>query len=237
VDGFLMPKSLRRADVIVAVSDFTRRELYRYYPDLAAPVQLVPGASYLQGHTGLPEADSSGAERYFLFVGTMEPRKNLHLLLRAYRDYREACAAPLPLKIVGGGGWGGGDPGQLLGQLELREHVSIAGRVNDRELERLYAQAHALVMPSLYEGYGLPVVESLSMGVPVITSSDSAMSEVAGSAGLYVNPESTAEVAGALLKMTRDHAFYATLRQRTRVEASRYDWGRSAAAMAELLLQ
>jgi len=236
IDGFLMPQSLRRADVIVAVSEFTRRELQRYFPEITSPIKVVPGASHLQGKMGRTAPDGGHNEQYFLFVGTMEPRKNLPVLLAAYKEYTQLYATPFHLKIVGGRGWGGVDANELVRQLALEAYVTVVGKVTEQELRQLYAKSRALVMPSLYEGFGLPVVESLSMGVPVITSRDSAMSEVAGSAGLYVDPQSIQDVAGALLKMTNDQALYARLRQRTGAEAGRYDWDTSAREMADLLL-
>jgi glycosyltransferase involved in cell wall biosynthesis len=236
IDGYLMPKAMRRADIIVAVSDFTRHELHRYFPEITTPVKVVPGASHLKRKMGRSAPDGDGNEPYFLFVGTMEPRKNLPVLLSAYKEYAQLCTAPVHLKIVGGRGWGGVDANELVRQLALEAYVTVVGKVTEQELCRLYSQAYALVMPSLYEGFGLPVVESLSMGIPVITSRDSAMSEVAGSAGLYIEPESIQDVAGALLKMTNDQALYAKLRQRTCEEAGRYDWDRSAREMADILL-
>lgn len=235
IDGFLMPRSLRRADTVVAVSDFTRQELGRYFPELDGSVELVPGASHLQGQAAVQQR--YGAEEpYFLFVGTMEPRKNLRLMLSAYKLYVQRSAKPVQLKIVGGRGWGGVDVADLLGQLDLGAHVDVLGKVDDDRLRQLYAGSHALLMPSLYEGFGLPVVESISMGVPVITSRDSAMSEVAGSAGLLVDPESVQSVSEAMLQMAGDAAMYAALKQNTHIESQRYDWDKSARAMAGILL-
>ena len=236
IDGFLMPRSLRRADVVVAVSDFTRRELNACFTDISGPVQVVPGASHLLAPAAATVEQASPAQPYFLFVGTMEPRKNLKLLLLAYRAYTESCAQPLPLKIVGGRGWGGVDANQLVQALSLAPLVSVAGKVTEEHLYRLYANAHALVMPSLYEGFGLPVVESLSLGVPVITSRESAMSEVAGDAGLFVDPTSEGEVTRALLTLSSDRVLYASLKQRALIEAARYDWDQSARKMAAILL-
>lgn len=236
IEGFLMPRSLQRADVVVAVSDFTRRELNTCFAQIANPVQLVPGASHLdalQQSLGCPGNDTSP---YFLFVGTMEPRKNLRLVLQAYREYALRHGQPLPLQIAGGRGWGGVDVNTWVRELGLEELVTVAGKVSDAQLADLYAHAHALVMPSLYEGFGLPVVESLSLGVPVIVSRDSALSEVAGSAGLLVDPTSEVEVTGALLAMSDDLALHGALKRRAPVEAARYNWDESAAKMAAILL-
>jgi glycosyltransferase involved in cell wall biosynthesis len=235
IDGFLMPRSMRRAETVVAVSDFTRRELQEYFPELGGRVQVVHGASHLQGKHSVSPGEG-GEEPYFLFVGTMEPRKNLRLMLSAYRQYQQSSANLMPLKIVGGRGWGGIDASDLVRQHGLGAYVDVLGKVDDDRLLQLYAGAYALLMPSLYEGFGLPVVESISMGVPVITSRDSAMSEVAGSAGFLVDPESVQSVTDALLQMAGDQALYASLKQNTHNERCRYDWDISARAMADILL-
>lgn len=235
IDGFLMPRSLRRAATVVAVSEFTRGELHHYFPELGSQVEVVPGASHLQGREAI-HLQGSAERPYFLFVGTMEPRKNLRLMLSAYRQYLQRSASPLRLKIVGGRGWGGVDINDLLAQLELDAYVDVLGKVDDDRLRQLYAGSYALLMPSLYEGFGLPVVESISMGVPVITSRDSAMSEVAGSAGLLVDPESVQSVTDALLQLADDQALYHSLKHSTQTERLRYDWEQSARAMAGILL-
>jgi glycosyltransferase involved in cell wall biosynthesis len=237
IENFFTPRALARADMIAVVSQFTRRRLLHHFPQYAHKIAVVSGASMLQGAaTGEEKSMSEGQGAYFLFVGTLEPRKNLPRLLRAYRRYCSDTPRSYPLKIVGGSGWGGEDVAVLIGELGLSQHVELMGKVDEHSLRSLYSQAYALLMPSLYEGFGLPVVEALSMGVPVITSRDSAMSEVAGSAGLYVDPESEAEIGEALVRLTMDSELYVSLRDRAVVEIGRYDWDDSAEVMAGLLM-
>ena len=111
-------------------------------------------------------------QSYFLFVGTLEPRKNLPRLLKAYALLRDDPAVP-PLVIVGGGGWGGEDLPRMIADLDLHDRVHLCGYVSDAELQSIYAKAHGLLMPSLYEGFGLPLLEAMQHGVPVIASSTS----------------------------------------------------------------
>lgn len=237
IENFFTPRALARADMIAVVSQFTRRRLQHHFPQYAHKIAVVSGASMLQGAAAGEENSMSGGQGgYFLFVGTLEPRKNLPRLLRAYRCYCSDTPQSYPLKIVGGSGWGGEDVAGLVGELGLSQHVELLGKVDDRGLRKLYSGAYALLMPSLYEGFGLPVVEALSMGVPVITSRDSAMAEVAGSAGLYVDPQSEAEIGEGLVRLTIDSELYASLRDRAVVEIGRYDWDDSARAMAGLLM-
>lgn len=236
IEGFFTPRALARADVIAVVSDFTRQRLAHYFPQFASRVTVVPGASMLEPSRALAENDPARPPgEYFLFVGTLEPRKNLPRLLRAYRGYVAALPQARPLKIVGGTGWGGEDIGRMVSALGLDAKVELLGRVGDSDLRSLYAGAYCLLMPSLYEGFGLPVVEALSAGVPVVTSRDSAMAEVAGAAGLYVDPCSEDGIMQALVTISAESGPYTALRDRTAVEAARYSWDRSAALMLDLL--
>ena len=238
IESFFTPRALARADQITVVSHFTRRRLQHFFPQYAAKVSVVPGASMLQGigcAGQIPGPREQGG--YFLFVGTLEPRKNLPRLLRAYRRYLAGTSRAYPLKIAGGTGWGGEDIAGLLAQLELSNQVELLGRVEDKELYGLYRGAYALLMPSLYEGFGLPVVEALSAGVPVVTSRDSAMAEVAGGAGLYVDPGSEDEIVRALVTISGDRQRYDALREQSIAEAARYNWEVSSKKMAELLFR
>jgi glycosyltransferase involved in cell wall biosynthesis len=233
-ESFLMPRSVRKADQVVALSHFTAAELADCFALGPDDIELVTGASHMDSAPGRKEPIKNGPP-YYLFVGTMEPRKNLAGLLRAYRRYLDRAHGPIGLKIVGGAGWGGVDANQMVSQLGLGEKVSVLGRVTDAQLASLYTGAHALVMPSFYEGFGLPVVESLSASVPVIVSAKSAMSEVAGECGIYVDPLSETEICAALTKLSEDRALHKQLAEKALVQSQRYDWGKSAGKMFSLL--
>lgn len=237
IENFFTPRALARADIIAVVSHFTRQRLEYYFPQYAHKVTVVPGASMLRAGA-LCQAQEGQVlpGDYFLFVGTLEPRKNLPRLLRAYRRFLAGTAQARPLKIVGGAGWGGEDIAGMVAEHGLADHVQLLGKVDDDTLRTLYSRAYALLMPSLYEGYGLPVVEALSMGLPVLCSRDSAMAEVAGAAGLCVDPESESDICDGLERISVDCQLYTELRGRAALEILRYDWDDSARVMAGLLL-
>ena len=235
VEAVSMPRALQRADTVVAVSSFTRDELKTYFPLSSEKIVVVTGASHLVSSSAPAHSSVPPHDRYFLFVGTMEPRKNLLRLMRAYRLYRDEAESPLRLVIVGGHGWGGVDARQIREELSLGDHVTIGGTVSELDLEALYKNAHTLIMPSLYEGFGLPVIESLSQGVPVICSENSAMSEVAGAAGLFVDPKSELELCDALLQVSNGVVLHSLLKNQALKEAKRYDWDYSAKQMFSLL--
>jgi glycosyltransferase involved in cell wall biosynthesis len=232
LEAFLMPRSVAMAEEVVAVSEFTKTELIACFPLSKGKISVVAGASHITDTVVSTDRVEPG---YFLFVGTMEPRKNLPKLLRAYARYLELSDKPHTLKLVGGRGWGIDESEGVANRPGLHGKVEVLGKVDEKTLYSLYTAAHALVMPSLYEGFGLPIVESLSRGVPVITSRGSAMSEVAGDAGILVDPHSEEDICRALLAMTTDRALYNTLRARASGRSQQYSWAASASQMFELL--
>ncbi|MCK7597346.1 glycosyltransferase family 4 protein [Microbulbifer sp. CAU 1566] len=216
LDSRLMPPSIRKADKVIAVSDATKLEVEALCPE--ADVAKVLEAPFLDSSEG------SGAGEYFLFVGTLEPRKNLGRLLSAYTKYVLASTGALPLKICGGKGWGLPELERLIQKNNLSDHVEILGYVDDAALPALYQNARAILMPSLYEGFGLPIVEAFSQGTPVITSNRGAMEEVAGDAGLLVDPESIESIASALVTLTDDLELVAQLQLRAHTRVNQFSW-------------
>ena len=189
VEQRLMPEALRLADRVVADSHSTAAALEAEYPWLAGRLRVVHlGISALAAPDRQILQEFRIDRPYVLFVGTLEPRKNLRRLLQAFARLPEAVRAGNLLVIAGGRGWGKENVEALVEQLGLQDCVRQTGYVSDAGLSALYAQARCLAMPSLYEGFGLPLLEAMSFGVPVLTSSSSSLPEVAGDAGLLVDP-------------------------------------------------
>jgi len=192
----------------------------------------VPAAASSAG--GLPAKQDVLIGGYFLFVGTLEPRKNLALLLHAYAKYHSETDTPVPLKIVGGGGWGNMDLCALVEELQLQDDVELVGSVSDLELQDIYRRAYALLMPSKYEGFGLPVVEAMQYGVPALVSQNSSMAEVVGKAGLFVDPFDVQSISAGICSIaTLD--VRARLAAQTKNEIEKYSWDKSASAALEVI--
>jgi glycosyltransferase involved in cell wall biosynthesis len=174
--------------------------------------------------------------RYLLTVSTIEPRKNLKTLLHAYqllkKQLRSACP---PLLIVGRKGWNHNDI--LSHMAELKNSVCFSGHVADAELVALYQMATCLVFPSLYEGFGLPVLEAMSAGCPVIASNTSSLPEVAGNAGLLVDPLNAADIAQAIYTLLNNDALHLRLIQDGHQQAARFSWKTTANMTRDLYLQ
>jgi glycosyltransferase involved in cell wall biosynthesis len=176
----VVPRVLRKAHRVIAVSDFTRRELVDLLGVPDEKIRVVPNAVEAEFTKDGPSASGE----YVLAVGTLEPRKNLHRLVDAVRR------TDLELRVVGARGWGGIDLGG--------NGVSWLGEVSDEELARLYRGALCVAYPSLYEGFGIPVLEAMACGVPVVTSRGTAMEEVADGAAVLVDAHDPSEIAAGI---------------------------------------
>ncbi len=221
----LMGPSIRSADRVICVSRFTASEVSRYYPSAIGKCQVIHEAA--EPNVSVDRRSREMPARYNLFVGTLEPRKNLPRLLRAYALLKDDSQVP-HLVLVGGKGWGGEDLPGLVNRLGLQDRVSMPGHVAESELQSLYAGAESLIMPSLYEGFGLPVLEAMQHGVPAIVSSTSSLPEVAGDGGLLVNPYSERELAAAIQRMAHEPELRDELAARAALRASRFSWQRAA---------
>ncbi len=215
---------MRRADGLIAISESTRRDAVRIlglpeekieviYPGVAeAFFSAAPGAA---GKLGLTRP-------YVLFVGTIEPRKNIDTLLDAWNQLRPSLRGEFELVVAGPAGWA--SPGTLDRLRSAGNGVRYLGYVAEEDLPGLTAGATAFVYPSLYEGFGLPLGQAMAAGVPVITSNISSMPEVAGDAGLLVDPRSPAEIAAAIERLLLSPGLRAELAAQGHARAQRYTW-------------
>ncbi|MBM4016691.1 MAG: glycosyltransferase family 4 protein, partial [Planctomycetes bacterium] len=224
-----------RAAAIVVPSAATRHDLVARWRVDPARITVAPlGAD----HVTRPLAAADGAVRrdprpdatrpYVLHVGTLEPRKNLPRLVRAWRTAR-ARGLELDLVLVGPWGWQSEELRAELARGMPGEPLLVRGAVDEPELRAWQSDATVLCYPSLWEGFGLPIVEAFALGVPVITANRSSTAEVAGDAALLVDPESEASIAAALLRAGTDPALRRDLAARGRERAETFRWATMAA--------
>jgi alpha-1,3-rhamnosyl/mannosyltransferase len=228
-----MRRIVRRAALVITVSEAMRNEIVDDLGVEADRVAVVPNgvdASLFASSEGRTD-DLPG--RYLLFVGTIEPRKNLRNVLSAYSLLRDRLADPPELVIAGGRGW----RDARLPPAEDMSGVRFLGYVDQPDLVGLYAHAEGLVFPSLYEGFGLPVVEAMAAGTPVVTSRRGALPEVAGDAALYVDPEDPSDIADGLQKLLEDRKLQGDLAEKGRVRARTFTWERSGVALRDAIEQ
>ena len=222
-------RSLRKAHVICADSAATATDIREAFPGLTCPVVTVyPGADSLPARSGEAVLERYGIDRPFaLFVGTLEPRKNLARLLEAYARLRPEARSRCMLVIAGGRGWESSTLSAPARKGEGQSGVRFLDYVGDDDLAVLYRACRFLVLPSLYEGFGLPIVEANACGAPVLTSNLSCMPEVAGEAAVYVDPLDVGSIADGFARLALDDGLHAGLAGRARANAARFDWRRS----------
>ncbi|HEY4085663.1 MAG TPA: glycosyltransferase family 1 protein [Bryobacteraceae bacterium] len=206
---------LRRARMILTVSEAVRREIITHFGVTEEMVRAIPLAASSAFYP-VPETIAPSAP-YFLFVGTLEPRKNLPALMNAWRETHNETGAEL---------WIAGRRRGDFKRIEELPGMKLLGEVSDAELPALYSSALAFVYPSLYEGFGLPVLEAMQCGCPVITSNDPAIAEVSGDAVMHA--ASTQEIAQSMRVLAADPARRKDLRKRGFARAKQYSWDLTA---------
>lgn len=226
--------SARAASHLIAVSRATRDDLVRLARVPPAKVTVVHHglAERFQRSTANPARVQAivGEDRpYFLYVGTIQPRKNLARLIEAFAQFRADGLQPAPFLVIAGKrGWLSDGIAERAAELGVADCVRFVGYVADEDLPALYRGALAFVFPSLYEGFGMPVLEAMACGAPVLTSTTSSLPEVAGNAALLVDPLDTRAIASGLARLARD----AALRESLRIQGCRwvahFTWDRCA---------
>ncbi len=208
-------KSAEQADSIIAISNSTKNDLVHLFginpnkiPVIYNGVSLYPYsyvATRVSNSEFEPLSDKFGInQQYFLFVGTIEPRKNLVNAVKAFNLFKSKTGSPYKYVIAGGKGWRDKKIHQEIENSPYKNDIILTGYVSSKEKELLYRNALCLLFPSLYEGFGLPIIESLSVGTPVITSNVSAMPEVGGDVCEYVDPLNVANISDAMVSMVND---------------------------------
>jgi glycosyltransferase involved in cell wall biosynthesis len=234
-------RSVRQARRVIAISHSTASDVIRLYRVPKEKVEVIPYGLEAAFHPDnarrlalLVQQRYPLPERFLLFVGTLEPRKNLPRLLEAYAHARQQMPLP-PLVLVGTPGWQHQRIGRLLHRLGIAGEVVCAGYVPREQLPGLYALATALLYPSLYEGFGLPPLEAMGCGTPVLVSNTSAMPEVVGDAGVLVNPFDVHHIAAGICTVTHDQPLRQELIQRGLQRARMFRWEDAAQRTLEVL--
>lgn len=234
-----MKRAAHTADLIITDSEHSRRDIIAHLGVPAAKVRVV----YL-GYTPRERPPDDPEHRravlarygirapYLLFVGVLEPKKNLERLLKAFALLRRdsTVGQNLQLVIAGGQGWFVERIFRDVRALGLDQQVIFPGFVPEADLPELYAGAEVFVFPSIYEGFGLPVVEAMSYGVPVVTSNISSLPELVGEAGVLVDPFTPEAICEGVATVLRDSQLRTAMRHKGRAQARQFSWQRTAEA-------
>jgi len=228
-------QAVRRTDHIIAVSESTRQDTIKLLGvserkitvihEAANPIYRPVGAEEARRYV----ASNYGLDRPFiLFVSTIEPRKNLPGLLQAYRALRDLYKCPEGLVLAGSRGWLSEEVYDTVERLNLHEHVRFLGRVPSEHLVYLYNAACFLVHPSFYEGFGLPPLEAMTCGTPIVVSNVSALPEVVGDAAILVDPHDIDGLTVAMWRLLADQELRAHLIAKGLKRSEMFSWKRAA---------
>lgn len=235
------PLAVRRADAIITVSNFSKNDLIKL---LGIPEEKIWVTPHGVSPDFTPIQDKEILERikikyrikenYILFVGVLQPNKNIVKLLEAFSLLKNSCKLEHQLVIAGEKGWLYEDIFKKYNELKLGDTVIFTGYVPDGDLPALYSGADLFILPSQLEGFGIPVLEAMACGTPVVTSNTCALPETAGDAAILVKPDSVHEIAGGIYQVLSDNNLQASLRQKGFAHAKKFTWENTAKMTLEV---
>jgi glycosyltransferase involved in cell wall biosynthesis len=239
--------AVQRADGLIAISKSTKRDLVEWFGAAPERIRVI----YCGKDAAFAPATDRAAldawrqargvpDKMILFVGTIEPRKNIARLMRAFARAKRAARLPHVLVLIGARGWQYAEVDATLAQENLTNAVQFIGYVPQAELPRWYQAADLFVYPSLYEGFGMPPLDAMASGVPVVTSNAASLPEVVGDAALQVSPTDDVALADAIVRALTDEALRAQMIARGLTQAAQFSWeraGRETVALYRALLE
>lgn len=231
--GFLLPRLIRRVRSILTISEFSRERILHHVPEVADRVRVTPLAADQRFAPADAVAKADLRARldlptpyYVVALGSLEPRKNLPRLIEAWRIAQGHLPNDISLVIAGGAGksivFGGQDFGTL------PERTILTGRIDDADLPALYSDAIASIYVSLYEGFGLPPLESMSCGTPVVASNAGSIPEVVGDTAVLVDPLDEESIADGIVRIVSDSDYRGSLGKRARARSAMFSWDNTA---------
>ena len=231
----LFRKTVGWADQIITISNYSAADIADWLGTQAPKITAIPLGVSEDYFKPIAQEDKNSVLNqyqlrpgYFISVGTLQPRKNVERIIQAHALLPSSVRTEHPLVVVGQNGWRTDDLIQTLSQLEQDGYGRWLKYVPRKDIFALLKSAHALVFPSLYEGFGLPVLEGFASGIPVITSNTSSLPEVAGEAASLVNPNSVEEIAHAMLQLVEQTDLRNTLIQKGSLQVNKFSWAETA---------
>ena len=228
------PKMLAKAKAITTASAFSKNDIIDQYVVSADKINVVYNAAkeifepLTDEEKQATKAKYTGRKEYFIYAGAIHPRKNLVNLLKAFSLFKKRQQSSMKLVLTGRLAWKYDSFVKNLKTYKYRDDVVMTGYVGEEEIKKLIGSAYAMVYPSLFEGFGVPVLEAMQSDVPVITSLNSSMQEIAKEAALYADPESPADIAEKMMLLYKDEKLRSQLIEKGRVTGKQYSWEQSA---------
>lgn len=230
--NFIMHLSIKKADKVVVITDFTKSEVERYYPNYISKVGTIYNGfnNFANDNINLKNINKEildlTSKKFLLTVSTISPRKNMDGLIKAFNKIKEKT--DLNLVVAGKKGWLYEDVFRIVDELSIGDRVIFTYEVNDDELKYLYKNAYLLVYPSFYEGFGLPPLEAMSYGIPCVVSNSTSIPEVVGDAAILVDPYSIDDISSKILMLINDKEKTNQLKERGYLRLEKFSWEKCA---------
>jgi len=228
--NFFMQRFAQKAARIATVSEYSKQDIHQQY---AIPLEKIDvvynGAreSFIPISTDLQEQIKNkyaSGKPYFFYIGSVHPRKNIHRLIRAFDQFKKRTNAPLKLLIAGRFAWQTGKVKEAFDQAQHQQDIDFLGYVKDEDVPLLMGSAYALTYISLFEGFGIPLLEAMNCNIPVITSNVSSMPEVINNAGLTVSPTSIEEIVSTMAKLYKNASLHEELSLNAQQQRLKFSW-------------
>lgn len=228
------PKFLKKANHIITVSEFSKNDILKYYQVDSAKISVIYGAARPEfrpmewEEKEAIKTEYSQGKEYFLFVGGIQPRKNLMNLLKAFSLFKKWQKSNMKLLVAGRLAWQYEGLMEKLKTYKYRDDVVMLNWVSEEQLVKIMGSAYALVYPSYFEGFGLPILEAMQAAVPVITSNGSSMPETAGDAAIFANPNDPDSIANQMLLIYKDESARNKMIEAGKLRAASFNWNKTA---------
>lgn len=231
-----VPRAAHNATRLIAVSDATKRDIVEIYGVKPEKISVVyPGVDTKHFKptkiTNAVRDRYKLPEKYFLFVSTLEPRKNVSGIIDAYRALPDSTKREYGLVLTGGAGWLAEDIMSAIAEGDPIGAIIKTSFVGDEDMPSLYSGASAFIFPSLYEGFGIPILEAMACGTPVITANNSSLPEAGGDAAIYISADNTPAITAAILRLISNSSLSEDLIKKGLERASEFSWEKSAVQM------
>jgi glycosyltransferase involved in cell wall biosynthesis len=240
---YYSPRFAKRADRIVTVSTYSKKDIVDHYSVAPEKIDVVYNGAHTEYRPlnweekeAVKKKYADGCE-YFVFAGALHPRKNVLNLLKAFIAFKKRQRSDMKLVIVGRLAWKYDELLEFREEMPFKNDVKWVGYMNVDELSKVIGGAYALVYPSLFEGFGIPILEALECEVPAIVSNTSSMPEVAGDAALLVDPHNPQDIADKMQLLYKDESLRKKLVEASKEQVKKFDWDRSAAQLWESMMK
>ncbi len=240
---YFTPKYCQKATKIATVSNFSKQDIISRYKIAAEKISVTYNGVKNQFQ---PVSESekikvrnqfSEGKEYFVYAGSLHPRKNIAKLFQAFDTFKKAANAEHKLVIAGAKGWMMQEIDEVYNTMQFKSDVVFTGHLNTEDLSKVIAAAKAMVYVSLFEGFGIPVIEAMKCHVPVITSNTSSMPEVAGDAAIIVNPKNIDEISDAMIQLYQSDELCNSLIEKGKVQHQKFTWDNTASQLWQLIEQ